>query len=128
MAVVSTTTVQVKPDRFQEWLDQMRKAKAIMDKTGANNIRVLVGLVAGQTTGTILVTSETDDFAGAGTVMDKSFADPEIQKILTLGDAGPMAGFQTSLFVDVPLCHGSSRGADQVTELSGCCREKQRDR
>ena len=103
MAVVRTTIVQVKPDRFQEWLDQMRKAKAIMEKAGAKNIRVLAGLVAGQATGTIVVTSETDDFAGTGTVMDKSFADPEIQKILTLGDASPMAGWQTSLFVDVPL-------------------------
>jgi hypothetical protein len=103
MAVVSTTTVQVKPDRFQEWLDTMRKVKPIMEKAGARDTRVLVGLVAGEATGTIVVVSEADDFAGAGAVFDHVFADPEVQKALALGEGNPMIGWQTSLFVDVPL-------------------------
>jgi hypothetical protein len=103
MTVVGTTIVQVKPDRFQEWLDQVRKAKVVMEQAGAKNVRVLVGLVAGQATGTIVVTSETDDFAGAGTVMDKAIANPEMQQILMIGDASPMAGFQTSYFLEGPL-------------------------
>src|SRR5215831_15189495 len=41
MAVVTTTTVQVKPDRFQEWLEVMRKVIPIMEKAGAKNVRVL---------------------------------------------------------------------------------------
>jgi hypothetical protein len=46
---------------------------------------------------------EYDDFAAAGAMMDKSFADPDIQKALALGEGNPMAGWQTSQFIDVPL-------------------------
>jgi hypothetical protein len=103
MAVVSTTIIQVKPDRWEEFLDQTRRTRPIMEQAGAKNIRLLAGLVAGQQTGTVVYISEADDFAAAGVVMDRAIADPEIQKILVLGDASPMAGYQTSYFVDVPL-------------------------
>jgi hypothetical protein len=103
MAVVSTTTVQVKQDRFQEWLDNFRKVKPIMEQAGAQNVRVLAGLVAGEATGTIVVVSESNDFASAGALLDQAFADQEIQRQLSLGEGNPMAGWQTSLFVDVPL-------------------------
>jgi hypothetical protein len=103
VAVVTTTIVQVKPDRFQDWLEVMRRVNPIMEKAGAKNIRVLVGLVAGQQTGTVVVTQESDDFAAAGAMMDKSFADPEIQQALALGEGNPMTGWQTSQFIDVPL-------------------------
>jgi hypothetical protein len=103
MAVVTTTIVQVKPDRFQDWLDVMRKVNPIMEKAGAKNTRVLAGLVAGEATGTVAVLYETDDFASAGAMMDKTFADPEIQKSLALGEGNPMIGWQTSQFIDVPL-------------------------
>jgi hypothetical protein len=103
MTVVSTTIVQVKPDRFEEWLDVMRKAKPILEGYGARNVRVLVGLVAGQATGTIVTTLEVDDFAAAGAVQDKAIANPEVREMLSVGDASPMSGFQTSQFIDIPL-------------------------
>jgi hypothetical protein len=103
MAVVTTTIIQVKPDRFQEYLDVVRKTKSVVEQAGGKNVRLLAGLVAGQATGSIVFISEADDFAAAGAVVDKAIADPEIQKVLALGDASPMAGFQTSLFIDVPL-------------------------
>ena len=103
MAVVTTTTVQVKPDRFEEWLEVMRKVIPIIEKAGGKNVRVLAGVVAGQQTGTIVVTQESDDFAAAGAGMDQSFADPEILKALALGEGNPIAGWQTSFYVDVPL-------------------------
>ena len=103
MAVVNATTVQVKPDRFAEWLDNFRKVKPIMEKAGAKNVRVLVGLVAGEGTGSIIVVSEADDFASSGKVLDQAFADQEIVRQLTLGEGNPMAGWQSSMFLDVPL-------------------------
>jgi hypothetical protein len=103
MAVVTTTIVQVKPDRFEEWLAVMRKVSPIMEKAGGKNIRVLVGLVAGQQTGSVVVTQECDDFGAAGACLDKVFADPEVQKALALGEGNPIAGWQTSFYVDVPL-------------------------
>jgi hypothetical protein len=46
---------------------------------------------------------EVDDFAAAGAVQDKAIANPEIREMLSVGDASPMSGFQTSQFIDVPL-------------------------
>jgi hypothetical protein len=103
MAVVTTTILQVKPDRWEEWLDMTRKIKPMMEKAGAKNVRVLVGLVAGQQTGTVVYIQEADDFASAGALLDQAYADQEIQKILALGEGSPIAGWQTSQFIDVPL-------------------------
>jgi hypothetical protein len=103
MTVISTSIVQVKPDRFEEWLDQIRRAKPILEGYGAKNVRVLVGLVAGQQTGTIVVALEADDFAAAGAVQDKAIANPEVREMMRVGDASPISGYQTSQFLDVPL-------------------------
>jgi hypothetical protein len=103
MAVVTSAIITVKPDRFEEYLEVARRAKAIVEKAGGKNVRLLAGLVAGQATGTLVFIDEADNFAAAGAVMDKTLADPEIQKMLSTGTDSPMANFQTSMFVDVPL-------------------------
>jgi hypothetical protein len=105
MAVVSVTTLNVKPDGFEGAVTDARKVKAIMEKAGAKNIRLLAALVAGEATGTLVFTYEADDFAAQGAVQDKFFADPEgvalTQRVNTT--AGSVAGFQGALYVDVPL-------------------------
>jgi hypothetical protein len=103
MAVVTSAIITVKLDRFEESLDVARKDKAIVEKAGGKNLRPLAGLVAGQATGTLVFIDEADDFAAAGVVMDKTLADREIQKMPSTGTDSPMANFQTSMFVDVPL-------------------------
>jgi hypothetical protein len=105
MAVLSVTTLAVKPDGFESALDDVRKVKAIFEKNGARNVRLLVGLVAGEATGTLVFTYEADDFAAQGAMQDKFFADPDglalTQRVNT--SAGPVTGFQSSIFLDVPL-------------------------
>ena len=66
-------------------------------------MRLLAGLVAGQATGTLVYMSEADDFAAAGAQMDKAMADPEIVAMLSTGTASPVASFQVTQWVDVPL-------------------------
>jgi hypothetical protein len=73
MAVVSTGIVQVKPDRWEEFVEQIRKAKGILEGHGAKNFRLLVGLVAGQQTGAVVVTEEFDDFAAYGPLWARSW-------------------------------------------------------
>jgi len=68
MAVVSVTTATVKPDRFEDELEEVRKVKAIFEKCGAQNIRLLAALVAGEQTGSLAFTYEADDFAAWGAV------------------------------------------------------------
>ena len=105
MAVVSVGTFTVKPDRFEDELAELRKAKAVTEKCGAKNYRVLAAMVAGQQTGSLALIFEADDFAAYGAVMDKFLNDPGGLALLssTNSTAGPVAGFQGTLWVDVPL-------------------------
>jgi hypothetical protein len=100
---VATATIQVKPDRWEEFVEVMRRATGFLEGHGAKNVRWLAGLVAGQQTGTVLVTVEAEDFAAWGAREDKILADPEIRKLMSGGDASPMSGWHSSLWVDVPL-------------------------
>jgi hypothetical protein len=105
MAVVSVSTLIVKPDRYEDYLDFVRKTKAIMEKHGAKNVRLLAGLVAGEATGSFVFTFEANDFAAWGAVGDKFFADPEGQALAASmnSSVGPISSQQQTVWVDVPL-------------------------
>ena len=103
MAVVTVSTLTVKPDRFEEYLDLARKAKAIEEKCGGKNVRLLAALVAGEATGSLVFIYEADDFAANGAVGDKFFADPEAVAMMSTGTASPVASYQVTQWVDVPL-------------------------
>ena len=104
MAVAGVTTLQIKPDRMEDYLEQVaRKAKPILEKYGARGCRVLSAVVAGEATGSVVFSCEGDDFAAAGGLMDKLMADPEGAALMSTGAAGPVAGYQTTFWVDIPL-------------------------
>jgi hypothetical protein len=105
MAVVTVSTLNVKPDRYAEFLETSRKTKAILEKCGASNVRVLAALTAGQASGTLAMSFETDTFAAQGSVIDKFFADPEGLALTVSSNTStsPTTGFQSAIWVDVPL-------------------------
>jgi hypothetical protein len=105
MAVVLASTVTVKPDRFEEFLELNRKSKPLLEKAGAKNFRVLAGLVAGEATGSFVVTFEADDFAAWGSMMGNFLGDPEGQAFMSSLSTGasPIPGYQSAIWVDVPL-------------------------
>jgi hypothetical protein len=105
MAVVNVTTLTVKPDRFEDYVDLVRKVKAITARNGGRNVRLLAALVAGEVTGSLAFTYEADDFAAMGAMGDKLMADPEGLAVMsTLNtSSSPVAGYQSSYWVDVPL-------------------------
>ncbi len=105
MAVVSVATFTVKPDRFEDEVGEIRKVKAIFEKCGAKNVRFLAALVAGEATGSLAFIFEADDFAAYGSAMDKFLADPEGLALLSAVNttAGPVPGYQQTLWTDVPL-------------------------
>jgi hypothetical protein len=73
MAVISVTTLTVKPDKYEAFLDQNRKAKVILERCGATNVRLMGTIVAGEASGTLAMTWEADDHASYGAVMDSSW-------------------------------------------------------
>jgi hypothetical protein len=66
-------------------------------------VRLLAGLVAGQQTGTIVLTEEFDDLAAYGVYHDKVLVNGDIRAMMSSSPENPVTGFQTSLFIDVPL-------------------------
>jgi hypothetical protein len=104
MTVVTTTVVTVKPGRFEEYVEKMaRQSKAIVEKYGGRNVRLLAGLVAGEATGTLVISSEADDFAAAGAVIEKNLSDPDTQRRMSLEDDSPIASYQISQWIEIPL-------------------------
>jgi len=105
MAVVSVTTGTVKPDRFEDFLEVMRKGKAITEKCGGRNVRLLSAVVAGEATGGMALISEADDFAALGAVTDKFMADPEGVALMSSMNTtdGSVTGGKSTIWVEVPL-------------------------
>ena len=105
MGVMSVTTYTVKPDRYDDFLSDVRTSKPILERSGAQNIRMVAALVAGEATGTLALTWEADGFAAQGAVLDKLLADPEMLALISSVNttAGTTTGFQATTWVDVPL-------------------------
>lgn len=105
MAVVSVTTLTVKPDRYEAFLETTRKSKALLERCGAQNVRLIAALSAGEASGSVALTWEAGDFGLQGAVMDRFLRDPEGLALITSSNTsdGPTSGFQSSIWVDVPL-------------------------
>ncbi len=101
---MSTSTV--KPDRFEDQLEEARKFKAVFERSGGKNIRLLAAIVAGEATRSLTFIVGSDDFVGNGAVMDKLLADPEGQALMATAATSTsptVPGYQTTVWVDVPL-------------------------
>jgi hypothetical protein len=103
MAVVSVTNITIRPGSYEAFLDTTRQAKAILERCGAKNFRVLGTLVAGEATSTFATTWEADDYASYGATMDRFLADADAMKLLmeATSEQGPTASFQGSLWSDI---------------------------
>jgi len=77
--------------------------KAVIERLGGRNIRLLAASVAGKATGTLALIEEADDFAAWGALVDKIGADPEGVELISGAAADLVSGYQTAIWVDVPL-------------------------
>jgi len=103
MAVVLVSTLTIKPDRMEDYVELARRFKASAEKHGARNVRLLAAVVAGEATGTLAFLSEYDDFAASGGVADRVYADPVRMLRTTSTSDSPVASFQMSQWVDILL-------------------------
>jgi hypothetical protein len=102
MAVVTVATFTIKPDRMEDYLENTRKAKAIFEKFGARNCRLLSAVVAGEATGSLAFIAESDDFAAQSALRENAMADPEMPRTVNTS-AGPIASAHVAIWVDIPL-------------------------
>jgi hypothetical protein len=103
MAVMSVAILTVKPGRFDDFLKIQTKAEGLLEKAGAKNQRLVVGLTAGEASGSMVSIFETDDFTDYGRVLDKVFAEGGSELMMQIGAAdSPIAAWQGATYVDVP--------------------------
>jgi hypothetical protein len=105
MAVVSVTTFSVRPDGYEDALADLRKTKAVVERCGGKNVRLLAPLVAGAATGSMAFITEADDFGAIGAATDKILSDPEGQALMAKANTSTSAlgSVQGAYWVDVPL-------------------------
>jgi hypothetical protein len=103
MAVMSVTIMSVKPGMYQQFLEGQKEANALLEKSGAKNLRLIVGLTAGEASGSMVSTWEADDFTAYGKVTDAFFSSGGVEIMESIiGADSPIANWQSSTYVDVP--------------------------
>ena len=105
MAVAEVTTLTVKPDRLEAYVDRARKFKAAIEREGAKNVRLLSAVVAGEATGSLAFIAEYDSFAAAGAGIDALMASAQGAESYAViqSSESPVENVQTAFWVDVPL-------------------------
>jgi hypothetical protein len=103
MAVMSVTIIAVKPGRMDDYLDIVRRSEQLLTDCGAKNVRLIVGLAAGEASGSMVTTWEADDFTEYGRVTDGFFSKGGVEIMNENGAAdSPILSWQSSTYVDVP--------------------------
>ena len=78
MTVIAVSTAKIKEGRrLGDYLKTWPETKSRYEKHGARNVRLMVAVDAGEATGTLAVSYETDDFAAHGAVQDGILSDRE---------------------------------------------------
>ncbi len=105
MAVLSTTVIDVKPGRWNDFLKLMGTTHRVLDEAGAKNFRLISAIAAGPSSGTIVLIWEADDWEDYGRVSQRFFSDPAGVDLLTRSTTpeGPTESWQNSVYVDVPI-------------------------
>jgi hypothetical protein len=103
MAVMSVTIVTVKPGRFEDYLAMAKRSEGLLTDCGAKNVRLIVGLAAGEASGSMVTTWEADTFTEYGKVTDAFFEKGGTEIMNENGSAdSPIVSWQSSTYVDVP--------------------------
>ena len=95
----------VKPDRFDDFVADVRQSKGLIEKHGGKNVRLVAALVGGEQTGALALICETEDFAALGSFFDSYLLDPAALEMTSSVNtaAGSVTGYQSTLWVDVAL-------------------------
>jgi hypothetical protein len=101
MPVTNVTTLTVRPGGWDETVENCKKAKAILERHGGRNVRLMVPVSGGGPSGTAHTTFEADDLAGVGKVLDAIYADPEMLAVMMKG--AESASWESSILVEMPL-------------------------
>ena len=105
MSVLCATTPTIRPDRYESFLETQRKSKAVLERCGAENVRLIGTIVAGEASGTLAMTWEAADNASWVAVLDGFLGDPDGMALMmeSGSESGPVAAYQSSVWGDVEI-------------------------
>jgi hypothetical protein len=84
MAVITITALHLKPGaKWEDVQKSIKKGNDLARKHGAENVTTMVGMAAGEATGTVTLLSTAADWTKYGQVQDAILADPEMQALMT---------------------------------------------
>jgi len=100
MAVIAASTMTLRPGAYPAFLEFHGKAKPVLERCGARNIRLMGSIGGGDAAGALAVSFEFDDYASYGKFMDAMLADPDgMAMLVSIGtDENPIASFQQSVW------------------------------
>jgi len=104
MTVISSYVAQVKPGRFQDALELLRRAAKPLESLGAHEVRVLRS-ATGETYGGLVMSLEFENNEAYGTWYDRVMADDEIVGLLARADStdAPYVSQMVSLGQEIPI-------------------------
>jgi hypothetical protein len=100
MAVINVTTLTVAPDRWEQFIGDNKKSKAILERHGAKAVRLLAEVAGSVPSGTVHMTFEADNLAALGKILDSVYADPDI---LAMMQSGVAVSWTSSILGDIPV-------------------------
>ena len=103
MAIVSATNFRLKPGGLEVFRNDVRNAKAILERSGAKNVRVLAALVGGEATSSLAISWEADNYESYGRVMDKFETEGAAQLAAWSSPFSPADSIQSSLWQEMNL-------------------------
>ena len=99
MTVIVASTLTLKPGAYPAFLEQHGNAKAMLERLGASNVR-LMGSIGGGPGGGLVVSMEFDDYASHGKFTDAMLADPDgVAMLSAVGtDESPIVSYQQTVW------------------------------
>jgi len=101
MTIVQSTIIHPRPGvQWDDVQKQIKRACDLARKHGAENVTVLVTMIGGQATNTIVVLSSAEDWARYGKVQQAFLDDPKTQAVMQEG--GQIATWETYVSQTIP--------------------------
>jgi hypothetical protein len=101
MPVINVTTLTVQSaEGWGQMVQNHNKAKVLLEKYGARNVRLLVPISGAEPSGTAHSVFEADDLASLGKILDSTYTDPDMVSIMMRG--AESASWTNGILMELP--------------------------
>ena len=119
MTVLSSVAGRVQPGRYEEFLSQGLEISKLYERHGAENVRLMEAISAGEASGSWTFSAEFENGERYGTFLEEIIQDLEMQQFLARmrSAESPTVIEQQSIATEVPLDRKRKQGHGDVVEI-----------